>query len=73
MTAIYIGRDPQISKDYNGKSIVIIVPLAASKSNPITLPDQPIQMTMDSPEYAEWHRQHVVIPTLMSKKKNSFL
>jgi hypothetical protein len=69
MTAIYIGRDPQISKDYNGKSVVIIVPLTASKSNPSTPPNQPIQMTMDSPEYAEWLKQHVVIPTLMPKIK----
>ena len=69
MTAIYIGHDPQISEDYNGKSVVIIAPLTASKSNLSTQPNQPVQMTMDSLEYAEWHRQHVVLPTLMSKKK----
>ena len=69
MAIKYLGHNPQISKDYNGKSVVIIAPLTASKSNLSTPPDQLIQMTMDSPEYAEWHRQNVVIPTLMLKTK----
>jgi hypothetical protein len=60
MAITYGGRDPQIRKDWNPKGRAVIAPVF----------NNPIKMDMSSPEYAEWHRQNVVIPTLLQAQKN---
>ena len=60
MTTIYEGRNPQIRRDWNPKGRVVIAPII----------NKPVKMDMSSPEYAEWHRQNVAIPTLRQAQKN---
>jgi len=60
MTIIYEGRNPQIRRDWNPKGRAVIAPII----------NKPVKMDMSSPEYAEWHRQNVVLPTLLQAQRN---
>lgn len=60
MTIIFEGRNPQIRRDWNPKGGVVIAPII----------NKPIKMDMSSPEYAQWHRQNVVLPMLLQAQKN---
>ena len=60
MATTYGGRNPQIRKDWNPKGRAVIAPII-NKSK---------KMDMSSPEYAEWHRQNVVLPVLLQAQKD---
>ena len=60
MATTYGGRNPQIRKDWNPKGRAVIAPII-NKSK---------KMDMSSPEYAEWHRQNVVLPILLQAQKD---
>ena len=60
MATTYGGRNPQIRKDWNPKGRSVIAPVI-NKSK---------KMDMSSPEYAEWHRQNVVLPMLLQAQKD---
>ena len=60
MATTYGGRNPQIRKDWNPKGRAVIAPII-NKSK---------KMDMSSPEYAEWHRQNVVLPMLLQAQKD---
>lgn len=63
MAIIYEGRNPQIKKDWNGESKVRV---AALSGNSKPLSQEPDSVPMNSQEYADWHREKVVIPTLLA-------
>lgn len=60
MAIIYEGRNPQIRKDWNPKGRAVIA----------TIINKPVKIDMSSPEYAEWHRQNVVLPMLIQAQKD---
>ena len=60
MATTYGGRNPQIRKDWNPKGRAVIAPIIIKSK----------KMDMSSPEYAEWHRQNVVLPMLLQAQKD---
>ena len=60
MSIIYEGRNPQIRRDWNPKGRVVIAPII----------NKPVNMDMLSPEYAERHRQNVVLPMLLQAQND---
>lgn len=66
MPIILEGHNPQISKDWNGDGEIKIAVL--NKGKPIQDP-KPESMSMDSADYHNWHRENVVIPSLLRHYK----
>ena len=67
MPVILEGHDPQIAKDWNGDGEIKIAVLNKGNSNQNPKPES---MSMDSPDYHNWHRNNVVIPALLNIRKN---
>lgn len=69
MPVILEGHNPQISKDWNGDGEIRIAFLNRGPSKQTTADPGDIpgpQMAMDSPEYAAWHRENCVLPSLLA-------
>lgn len=69
MPVILEGHNPQISKDWNGDGEIRIASLNKGPSDQNTVKSGNItypQMAMDSPEYAAWHRENCVLPSLLA-------